>query len=126
MQDKLLLQSDVIKVVDKHTNDRNVLDDDISCILGEIKPVVLMGTKNAIDNMIGEENKRMKVVKKVAIELTNDEYETLIKAQIIWKEMANNLDEESLLTDTIEKIFDDMDNGMEEILNIVNDGISVS
>lgn len=30
---RLLLQSDVIRIVDKHTNDKNVLDDDISCIL---------------------------------------------------------------------------------------------
>lgn len=30
---RLLLQSDVIRIVDKHTNDENVLDNDISCIL---------------------------------------------------------------------------------------------
>ena len=34
---RLLCEDDVIKAVDKHTNDDGSLDDDISCILEEIK-----------------------------------------------------------------------------------------
>lgn len=36
MENRLLLESEVIKVVDKHTNDDSRLDDDISCILEEV------------------------------------------------------------------------------------------
>ena len=35
--DRLLLESDVVKAVDKHTNDDGTLDDDITCILEEVK-----------------------------------------------------------------------------------------
>lgn len=34
---RLLCEDDVIKAVDKHTNDDGSLDDDISCILEEVK-----------------------------------------------------------------------------------------
>lgn len=34
---RLLREEDVIKVVDKHTNDDGSLDDDITCILEEVK-----------------------------------------------------------------------------------------
>ena len=34
---RLLCEDDVIKAVDKHTNDDGNLDDDISCILEEVK-----------------------------------------------------------------------------------------
>ena len=34
---RLLCEDDVIKSVDKHTNDDESLDDDISCILEEVK-----------------------------------------------------------------------------------------
>jgi len=33
---RLLNEKDVIKIVDKHTNEDNTLDDDISCILEEV------------------------------------------------------------------------------------------
>lgn len=51
MANRLLLESDVIKVVDKHTYDDNQLDDDISCILEEVNPVVLVGSKEALDSL---------------------------------------------------------------------------
>lgn len=35
-KDRLLLESEVIAAVDKHTNDYNRLDDDITCILEEV------------------------------------------------------------------------------------------
>ena len=36
MENRLSLESEVIKTVDKHTNDENQLDNDISCILEEV------------------------------------------------------------------------------------------
>ena len=45
MENRLLLESEVIKTVDKHTNDDNQLDNDISCILEEVNSVVLVGSK---------------------------------------------------------------------------------
>ena len=38
---RLLLQSDVIRIIDKHTNDENQLDNDISCILEEVEAVTI-------------------------------------------------------------------------------------
>ena len=48
---RLLCEDDVIKAVDKHTNDDGSLDDDISCILEEVKDVVISGSKNAMDEL---------------------------------------------------------------------------
>ena len=36
MANRLLLERDVIKTIDRHTNDNNKLDNDISCILEEV------------------------------------------------------------------------------------------
>ena len=51
MENRLLLESEVIKTVDKHTNDENQLDNDISCILEEVNSVVLVCSKEAIDSL---------------------------------------------------------------------------
>ena len=51
MANRLLFEEDVIRAVDKHTNDDSQLDDDISCILEEVDPVVLVGSKEAIDSL---------------------------------------------------------------------------
>lgn len=51
MANRLLLESDVIKAVDKHTNDDDQLDNDISCILEEVNSVVLVGSKDALNNL---------------------------------------------------------------------------
>lgn len=51
MANRLLFEKNVIKAVDKHTNDDSQLDDDISCILEEVNPVVLVGSKEAIDSL---------------------------------------------------------------------------
>lgn len=51
MANRLLFESDVIRVVDKHTNDNNKLDNDISCILEEVGtatielPPIMLPTK---------------------------------------------------------------------------------
>lgn len=51
MTNRLLLENEVIKTVDKHTNNENQLDNDISCILEEVNPVVFVGSKEAIDSL---------------------------------------------------------------------------
>ena len=48
---RLLCEDDVIKAVDKHTNDDGSLDDDISCILEEVKSVSIIGSKKDMENM---------------------------------------------------------------------------
>lgn len=48
---RLLCEDDVIKAVDKHTNDDGSLDDDISCILEEVKDVVIAGLKKTMKEL---------------------------------------------------------------------------
>ena len=48
---RLLCEDDVIKAVDKHTNDDGSLDDDISCILEEVKSVSIIDSKKDMENM---------------------------------------------------------------------------
>ena len=48
---RLLCEDDVIKAVDKHTNDDGSLDDDIGCILEEVKDVVIAGSKKAMKEL---------------------------------------------------------------------------
>lgn len=66
MSNRLLLESDVIKVVDKHTYDDNQLDNDISCILEEVNPVVLVGSKEAM-NSLKPENKPVQKQRRVLL-----------------------------------------------------------
>ena len=48
---RLLCEDDVIKAVDKHTNDDGSLDNDISCILEEVKDVVIVASKKAMKEL---------------------------------------------------------------------------
>ena len=48
---RLLCEDDVIKAVDKHTKEDGTLDDDISCILEEVKDVVIAGSKKAMNEL---------------------------------------------------------------------------
>ena len=66
MANRLLLESDVIKAVDKHTNDDDRLDNDISCILEEVNPVVLVGSKDALD-ILKVESKPVQKQKRVQL-----------------------------------------------------------
>ena len=50
MENRLLFEKDVIRAVDRHTNDDSQLDDDISCILEELKSPVFVGSKDALNN----------------------------------------------------------------------------
>lgn len=56
---RLLFEDDVIKIIDKHTRTDGTLDDDISCILEEVKDVTLIGSKKSIENLqnVSEQNK---------------------------------------------------------------------
>ena len=73
MTNRLLLESDVIRAVDKHTNDKNQLDNDISCIIEEVEtatielPPIILPSK--IDNKPVQKQKR--------VELFENEYATL-------------------------------------------------
>lgn len=70
MANRLLLESDVIKAVDKHTNDDDQLDNDISCILEEVNSVVLVGSKDALNNL---KVKNKPVQKQKRVELFENE-----------------------------------------------------
>lgn len=50
MANRLLFEKDVIKAVDKHTNNDSQLDNDISCILEELKSPIFIGSKEAMNN----------------------------------------------------------------------------
>lgn len=66
MANRLLLEEDVIKVVDKHMDEYGELDDDISCILEELKSPILVGSKEALDNL-KTENKPVQKQKRVEL-----------------------------------------------------------
>ena len=51
VENRLLFEKDVIRAVDRHTNDDSQLDDDISCILEELKSPVFVGSKDALNNL---------------------------------------------------------------------------
>ena len=50
MANRLLFEKDVIRAVDRHTNDDSQLDDDISCILEELKSPIFIGSKEVMNN----------------------------------------------------------------------------
>lgn len=66
MGNRLLLENDVIKAVDRHTNRYGNLDDDIRCILEELKSPILFGSKEAINNL-KVENKPVQKQKRVQL-----------------------------------------------------------
>lgn len=50
MANRLLFEKDVIKAVDRHMNDDSRLDNDISCILEELKSPIIVDLKEAMNN----------------------------------------------------------------------------
>ena len=54
---RLLFEKDVIKTVDRHTNDDSQLDDDISCILEEITSPIKVGSIKIEDNPIQKQRR---------------------------------------------------------------------
>ena len=89
---RLLCEDDVIKAVDKHTNDDGMLDDDISCILEEVKDVVIAGSKKAMKELnkpitgIMPEFKLSLSCPRVFMFKTDLPFENVIQAQKILKE----------------------------------------
>ena len=71
MENRLLFEKDVIRAVDKHTNDDSQLDNDISCILEELKSPIIVDLKGAMNNF-KIENKPVQKQKRVEL-FENDE-----------------------------------------------------
>lgn len=65
MANRLLFESEVIKIVDKHTNDENQLDNDISCILEEVKTATVELPPILLENKV--ENKPVKKQKRIQL-----------------------------------------------------------
>lgn len=57
VKSRILLEEDVIKAVDKHTNEDGTLDNDIGFILEEVKSVNIMGSKEAMSKIKANEPK---------------------------------------------------------------------
>lgn len=64
---RILCEDDVIKAIDRHTNDENTLDNDISCILEEVNAVNIIGSKEAMKNIRMEDSSEMEEDKKINI-----------------------------------------------------------
>lgn len=65
----------------------------------------------------------MKAIEKLTIELEDKEYETLIKAQIIWQKIANELDMYNCCTYDIEQAIDSLEDNLKYLLNTIKEGI---
>ena len=64
MANRLLFEKDVIRAVDKHTNDESQLDNDISCILEEVNSVsleVASELSNKTENKPVQKQKRVEL-----------------------------------------------------------------
>lgn len=64
MENRLLFEKDVIRAVDKHTKDDDRLDDDITCILEEIKSPFIASKKTVEINKLKAEINNLKVENK--------------------------------------------------------------
>ena len=68
MKNRLLFERDVIKAVDKHTTDDEKLDNDISCILEEVKSPIFIGSREGLNSLNTElENKPVEKEKRVQL-----------------------------------------------------------
>lgn len=65
----------------------------------------------------------MRAIEKLTIELEEEEYEALIKAQKIWQKIADKLDNYSCFTYDIEESIDSLDSNLEFLLDIIEKGI---
>ena len=61
MANRLLFEKDVIRAVDRHTNDDSQLDDDISCILEELKSPIEAMNNFKIENKPVQKQKRVEL-----------------------------------------------------------------
>ena len=69
----------------------------------------------------------MKTVTKVSIKLTSEEYNTIIYAQQYLANIANELDNEGVLSEykSLQDCFDRVDRSITDILNIIEEGVEV-
>ena len=65
----------------------------------------------------------MRVKRIVSIQFTDKEYDSLLEAQQIWHKIADLFDEEGVLDDYLEELFDSMDKNFSDLLDIVDAGI---
>lgn len=75
MENRLLLESDVIRAVDKHTVDDR-LDNDISCILKEVKTATVELPSILLENKPVQKQKRVQIFenKDVVLEQRDNKY----------------------------------------------------
>lgn len=55
--------------------------------------------------------------------MSTKEREVLISAQKMWNEIREKIEDELITNDEIEEYFNNMNGGLDNILNIINDGI---
>lgn len=94
-KDRLLLESEVVAAVDKHTNDYNRLDDDITCILEEVEEKATIITmkpedykyKDVPDDLfisptseVKKEENRFKTIRKVLDRYDKDTSPNILRA----------------------------------------------
>lgn len=65
----------------------------------------------------------MEIIKITKIKLSAKEREVLISAQKMWNEIREKIRDELITSDEIEEYFNNMNDGLDNILNIINDGI---
>ena len=65
----------------------------------------------------------MRIKRIVSIHFTDKEYDSLLEAQQIWQKIADLFDEEGVLDDCLEEMFDSMDKNFSDLLDIVDSGI---
>ena len=80
MSRRLLWEDEVIKAIDKHTNDNNTLDNDISCILEEVDS----GWIKCVPSQMPEDDKRYKDRKVINVLVTTASGE-VTKVQRMYK-----------------------------------------
>lgn len=92
-KDRLLLESEVVAAVDKHTNNYNRLDDDITCILEEVKEEATIITMKSEDykgvsddlfisptSEVKKEENRFKTIRKVLDRYDKDISPNILRA----------------------------------------------
>lgn len=85
VKDRLLRESDVIRIVDKHTKDDGSLGNDISCILEELKEPWIKCVKGQMpEDMSCYKNR------KVIDVLITTKYGKVTKVQRVYNEWAGN------------------------------------
>jgi hypothetical protein len=111
-KDRLLLESEVIAAVDKHTNNYNRLDDDITCILEDVKEEAFIITMKSEDykgisndlfipptSEVKKEENRFKTIRKVLDRYDKDISPNILRAlsYAIHKDFGSDDIEEMML-----------------------------